>query len=101
MLKIGTLSVNVNTDDLNHGAVLHSWAFQRYLQKTYECDVEIIDYTTPNLYGKNLKHPVSSLIQQKKYRSALVALASAGSYKKRYDKFQKFKNEHMKMSTVR
>lgn len=101
MLKIGTLSVNVNTDDLNHGAVLHSWAFQRYLQKTYECDVEIIDYTTPNLYGKDLKHPVSSLIQQKKYRSALVALASAGSYKKRYDKFQKFKNEHMKMSTVR
>lgn len=101
MLKIGTLSININTDDLNHGAVLHSWAFQRYLQKTYDCEVEIIDYTTPNLYGRDLKHPVASLIQQKKYRSALVALASFNSYKRRYEKFQKFKDEHMAMSSAR
>ncbi len=101
MLKIGTLSININTDDLNHGAVLHSWAFQRYLEKTYDCEVEIIDYTTPNLYGKDLKHPFLSLIRQKKYRSALLSLACFNSYRKRYDKFQKFKNEHMVMSSDR
>lgn len=101
MLKIGTLSININTDDLNHGAVLHSWAFQQYLQNAYGSEVEIIDYTTPNLYGKDLRNPIKTLIQQKKYRSAMVSFVSLRSYRKRYEKFERFKREHMRMSDIK
>ena len=51
-MKVGTLSLNINTDDLNYGAMLHSWAFQQVL-KQQECvqSTEIIDYTTKILEG--------------------------------------------------
>ena len=43
---IGTLSLNINTHDLNYGAMLHSWAFQQFLIKKYAVRTEVIDYIT-------------------------------------------------------
>ena len=89
-MKIGTISLNINTHDLNYGAVLHSWAFQKHLQKFSNVETEVIDYITPQFYDKNLKFPVLDLLQQGKIKSSVVSAVRLFSHAKRFDKFQDF-----------
>ena len=52
-MKIGTLSVNINTPDYNYGALLHSYAFIEYLKKLdFVEHAEVIDYITPYVLTK-------------------------------------------------
>ena len=44
-MKIGTLSVNINTPDYNYGALLHSYAFIEYLKKTEKEKIEALGGT--------------------------------------------------------
>ena len=61
---IGTISLNVNTPDFNYGAMLHSWAFQRYLIKNNLCEhTEVINYITPKLEGTHRKNPIIDSIK--------------------------------------
>ena len=76
-MKAGIISLNINTEDLNHGAMLHSWAFQTYLKTRQGLDSEIIDYTTPRAYGMDLRHPVWCHLKNKKIKPALVAALGA------------------------
>lgn len=98
-MKIGTLSLNINTDDLNYGAMLHSWAFAAFLEKQgLSDDVEIIDYTTPQLEQFNRKHPIISYIKMHRWKSAVKLMLSANSFKKRLKRFDEFVNKNMKTS---
>ena len=93
-MKAGILSLNINTEDLNHGAMLHSWAFQRYLRTRLGIESEVIDYITPRAYGTNLEHPVWCHLKNKKIKPALVAAVGASAYRRRYKKFKAFINKH-------
>ena len=66
--QIGTLSLNINTDDFNYGAVLHSWAFQQYLQNKLNEDIEIINYVTPRLENNDRKRPLKDAIKKRKIK---------------------------------
>ena len=70
-MKIGTLSVNINTPDYNYGALLQSYAFIEYLKKLdFVEHAEVIDYITPyvltkkesGLFQKNIQEIISVII---------------------------------------
>ena len=94
-VKIGTISLNINTDDFNYGAMLHSWAFQKYLMKNKNYYVEIIDYVTPHLEKLDYSRPVISNLKAKRRLSAAKDAVFYFPYKQRYKKFQKFIKNHM------
>lgn len=101
IMKIGTLSLNINTDDLNYGAMLHSWAFQQVLKKLEVTEsTEIINYTTDMLADFNGEYPVLSYLKMKRIRSAIKLVLSGSSYKKRYAKFKDFTKKHMCVSDI-
>lgn len=98
-MKIGTLSLNINTDDLNYGAMLHSWAFQQVLRKNDIVEnTEIIDYTTDMLADFNRNYPVVSYLKKKRLKSAVKLMLSGSSYKKRLSKFEEFIRNNMDIS---
>ena len=90
MMFIGTLSLNINTHDLNYGAMLHSWAFQRFLIKYYNVNAEVINYITPIYENKNLKYPFIDLLKEGKIKEFLIKLIKAKNHYIRYNKFQDF-----------
>lgn len=98
-MKIGTISLNINTHDLNYGAMLHSWAFQKYLQK-HHIETEIIDYTTPSLYNKNLKYPTWDLLKERKLKSAIASIFRFSSHANRFEKFESFKRRELSISST-
>jgi len=98
MKKIGTISLNINTNDLNYGALLHSYAFQCFLNRYEGVSTEIIDYKGPNLESLNLKYPTVALVKQKHYYKALMSSLRFFSHARRYEKFKEFINEHCTVS---
>ena len=96
--QIGTLSLNINTDDFNYGAILHSWAFQQYLQNKLNEDVEIINYVTPRLEKNDRKNPLKNAVRKRKIKSIIKSIITYFSYRKRYEKFEKFIKNNMKIS---
>lgn len=98
--KIGTISLNINTPDFNYGAILHSWAFQKYLQKNKLCEyTEIIDYITPKLENTNRKSPIKDALKTKNIKGIIKNILIYPSYKKRYKKFEEFKKNDLVIST--
>ena len=101
-MKIGTISLNINAPDFNYGAVLHSWAFQKFLLKqSYVDSTEIIDYTTTSLEGQNLSHSLIKDILGLHPRGFLYHLNKKIPYSKRYKKFKKFENSNMIISKTK
>ena len=98
---IGTLSLNINTDDLNYGALMHSWAFQKFIEKHFGYKTEIIDYTTPQLQGKGLKYPVLYLIREGSIRQVVSSLLKTVTFAKRYDKFKSFIGRELRVSSIK
>ena len=97
MQRIGTLSLNINTDDLNYGALLHSYAFQRILDR-YGVENEIIDYTTPSLQDINLKYPSFGYLKKKDYYQTIISIARSSSHARRYERFREFRKQNMRVS---
>ncbi|MBU5478969.1 polysaccharide pyruvyl transferase family protein [Eubacterium sp. MSJ-13] len=90
-MRIGTISLNINAPDFNYGAMLHSWAFQKYLKNLdYVEYTEIIDYTMPILEGQDLKYPFRQALLGKHLRSLIYYLKNYSIYKRRFNKFEKF-----------
>ena len=99
-MKIGTLSLNINTDDLNYGAMLHSWAFQQVLnQINPKGRNEIIDYIPNVVEHFNSSRPVLSYLKMHRYTSAVKISLSYFPYQKRAKKFRSFINSKMKVSS--
>lgn len=90
-MKIGTISVNINAPDFNYGAILHTWAFLRFVQALPLVEsAELIDYTMPSLQGQRLRFPAWTALKGGHPRRALRRLACFLPYQRRYQKFQRF-----------
>lgn len=87
--KIGTISLNINAPDFNYGAVLHSWAFQKYLKKYENIDSEIIDYTMPKVQGWNRYNPKRSKFIYTGNREVEGSMEDYLSRAKKFDDFIK------------
>lgn len=96
---IGTISLNINTPDFNYGALLHSYAFQKYLQNNSLCEyTEIVNYVTPSLENYNIKNPIIYSIKNRKAKSFIKNVLIYPFYRKRYIKFKKFIKDNMNIS---
>ena len=91
--KIGTLSLNINAPDFNYGAMLHSWAFQKYLQKKNDVEyTEIIDYTIPKVENWNRRCPEAirpKKLRVKEIKKFLIRYQRYHSRRRKFDKFIK------------
>lgn len=101
-MKVGTISLNINAPDFNYGAILHSWAFQKYL-KTLDIvtSTEIVDYTMPKLEGQNLQYPFIEDLKGMHIRKCLHDLKVWKLYQSRYYKFQSFIKAEMQISKTK
>lgn len=96
VMRIGTISLNINAPDFNYGAMLHSWAFQQFLKKM-DCveHTELIDYTMPVLEGQDLKHPILPALKGRHLKKLLFLLKNYNMYASRYKKFDCFIHDNI------
>lgn len=101
-MKVGIIGININTFELNYGAVLHAWAFCKALVQLKErCNIdviEVIDYVPEHIKGKNIRLPILYFIKKLKLKSVILNIFCILDYAKRYDMFQKFIKENLKIS---
>ena len=98
MNRIGIISININTDDLNYGALLHSFAFQWYLNNVIGLESEIINYTSSSLKDYCFAFPFFDYLEKKNYSQAFLSLFRAIPHIIKYKKFQLFICENMRLS---
>ena len=98
-MRIGTISLNINTPDFNYGARLHSWAFQQYLLKQDFIEkTEIIDYTMPILENTHRRMPLIDSIFHCRIKTAFKQIVTFSAYKERLQKFDSFISKHLIVS---
>ena len=98
-MKIGTFSLNINTHDLNYGALLHSWAFQQFINNYTESECEIIDYVTPQFESMNFKYPQLYYFREGQLKRALTETLRVYSHSRRYEQFKDFIVKNMTLSS--
>lgn len=64
--KIGIISFNINSDTSNYGAALHSYAFQKYLDK-YNISNVIINYYPKFVQLKRLIYNLRDLLRERNF----------------------------------
>ena len=99
-MRVASISVNINTPDFNYGAILHSWAFQQYVQRLdFVKNMEIIDYTTPYLEKMNRFFPwaedLKDLLKAHQWRKAYRLLKTWPAYLIRLYKFHQFEKKRL------
>lgn len=99
-MKIGTLSVNINTPDYNYGALLHSYAFLEYLKKLdFVTHAEVIDYITPYVLEKPREIKIPEEYLKNNFRDIITLKRMKYSYYVRDKKFKKFVKRYMNVSS--
>lgn len=90
-MRIGTVSININTINHNYGAVLHSWAFQQVLINKIDGVeyTEVIDYLPNYMKGMNRKYPVLGYYK-KGIKDAILWSLYTPSNVIKYNKVEKF-----------
>ena len=90
-IKIATISLNVNTDDLNYGAVLHTYAMQKYLNSLEMVSKSVvIDYIPKHLKKYNFTFPFLTSLKMGKLKDCLKNIIKWPGYHLRRNKFRKF-----------
>lgn len=98
-MRVGTISLNINTPDFNYGAMLHSWAFQQYLLRQEEIDAtEVIDYTMPVLEKTHRRMPIIDSVLHCRVRTCLKQITEYGLYRERLKKFDRFVEQNLLIS---
>lgn len=95
-MNIGIIGINIHTVDLNPGAVLHAWAFQKYIQRFNGIkDVDIIDYVPQHVKGRIGSDLFKQYLKQKDLKNAIKSLVYRRVYLHRFNKFNSFVETQM------
>ncbi|WP_035764528.1 polysaccharide pyruvyl transferase family protein [Butyrivibrio sp. NC2002] len=100
-MKIGILSVNIHSTTLSYGSMLHSYAFQKFLDKNH-IDSDVIEYKPAYFGDFDEKHPLFSYVSnpiadENAQRERLIKWRELFyEREKRYDKFQSFAQRYKK-----
>ena len=94
--KVGLISINIHTLVLNFASPIHTWAFQKFLEK-HNLDAEIIDYK-PCYYANDAdpRHPYDRLLKRKSEGKSVDEKelerwkALYNEREKRFDRFEEF-----------
>ncbi|WP_310604960.1 polysaccharide pyruvyl transferase family protein [Anaerosporobacter sp.] len=89
-LKIGIISVDINTPMFNYGAILHTWAFEKYLVKKNFTNFENIDYLPDILKYQNRLFPIFDLFTNTHKRLSLRYSLHYFQYIKKLKKINNF-----------
>lgn len=98
-MNIGIIGINIHTADLNPGAVLHAWAFQKYIVRFNEIEsADIIDYIPQHVKGRIGSDLLKQYLKQKDLRNAVKSIIYRRDYLNRFNKFNKFVETQMSVS---
>ena len=98
-IKIATISLNVNTDDLNYGAVLHTYAMQKYLNSLEMVSKSVvIDYIPKHLKKYNFTFPFLTSLKMGKLKDCLKNIIKWPGYHLRRNKFRKFIDKNISLT---
>lgn len=101
-MKIGEISMNINTRSCNYGSILHSWAFQYYLKKYEGIEVvETIDYIRKDLEKWNRSFPMIEGIRKGNIKRTVKLLLGYPAYYSRLKKVDRFIKNNMSISGKR
>lgn len=99
-MKIGTLSLNINTPDYNYGAMLHSYAFLKFLEKyDFIESAEVIDYITQSVLDKKIEIKIPEYKKRNNFRDKITLMRMKYSFFIRDKKFKKFVKDNMNVSS--
>lgn len=97
MKNIGIITYHASH---NIGSMLQSYALQTYLENTYDCKVEFIDYASPD--QRNMYAVFPKMAKSDSLLKYIVKTSIRGIFypwlKKRFDDFESFKNTYLKLS---
>lgn len=97
-VKIGIVSVDVNTPMFNYGAILHTWAFEKFLRKNGFTNVETLDYHPESIEYQNRRFPFVDLLTDCHRKLSLYYIRHYREYLKKYKVIQKFISKEMTLS---
>lgn len=99
-IKIGIISVDINTPMFNYGAILHTWAFEKYLEMEGFSNYENIDYLPDILKYQNRLFPIIDLITNTHKRISFRYSLHYFQYLKKYIRINKFCRNKMVNSKI-
>lgn len=95
-MRVATLSLNINTHDLNYGALLHGWATQQVLRRMEGVtETTVIDYLPPLVEHMNRKYPQLYYLGQRRFKTCVTSSLRIVSHARKYEKFQQFIAKNM------
>lgn len=101
-MKIAILSINLHTKALNYGAVLHSWFFQKLMQRRDDVErCDVIDYTPVQLEKRNMRLNTLSAASLRKPKLLFRNLLITPAFIRRYDRFERFFQNEMQITAER
>lgn len=94
MSSVRILSINIHSLYLNYGAALHSFAFQKYLEK---CGIDsvIVDYRSKHFGDFKLDNPaVTFWRRHSSIKTILNAILNTPSFRRKFKTFHRFYKEN-------
>ncbi len=99
-MRIGEISMNINTRACNYGSLLHSWAFQHYLMKYEGIEyVETINYIRRDMELWNRNFPAVEGLRKRQFRLFIRKLLEFPTYHSRLKKVDKFIHNNMNITS--
>lgn len=96
--KIGIISVDVNTPMFNYGAILHTWAFEKFLEKNNYNNFEVLNYYPESIQYQNRLFPIFDLFTNCHRKLSLKYTLHYIQYLKKYFAVNSFFKNKMKIS---
>lgn len=100
MTNVGIISINRYSKHLNYGAALHTFAFQRYLDK-HGVENTIIDFMPRFMKGYSMKYPFLTPPPKRRVARTAFWLVNAAPNLVKYQKFMKFFDLHYRSTATK
>jgi hypothetical protein len=94
--QVGIVSYNFNTRNLNYGCLMHTYAFQQYLNR-YNVYSVVLDYKPYNKTKISYKYPILNQLRKGSFHGIIGNILRAIPHLIKYYKFQRFiRNNYIK-----
>jgi hypothetical protein len=93
--QVGIVSYNFYTYELNYGCLMHTYAFQQYLNR-YNVSSVVIDYRPYKKYKCSFKYPILNRLRKGAFNGIVGHIIHVIPCIIKYNKFQQFINSKYK-----
>lgn len=99
MNRILTISLGINTHDLNFGAILHNFAMLKYLNGTSAATAEMLNYVPDAFVDFDYLNPENYYLKLQQDDDAKLFSNIKTDFSIRYQKFEDFKEKYIPITT--